>query len=612
MQVRSTRRSHPGRRFARSLLACAAFLLALPLPAFATRVFVDPGHGGRYSGATYGGYREADINLWLAQDVRDVLVARGYETMMSRTTDTVMTTRDVPTWHWNDANEEYRYYADGRTGAYPIPYDDLQTRCDLANAWGADIFVSIHNNAGGSSARGTETYYNWDNETDALLSERLAEYIQGEMILSTGMVDRGFHDMGFYVVKWANMPGVLIEGGFMSNASDRALLLNPQFRRRMAEGIVNGIDRFMAENPFTPLYDRYGRRTRYGTAAAIALAGWAPGSSASLDFVDTDPDDDPPLPPPSEEPTDSEEPTPSPEPTPTPEPEPTPEPKTPTVLLASGTNWPDALAATPLAAKLDAPILLTRPSDLPTETAIALSELAPAEIVVLGGTGAISDAVVDQVASVTGRPANAIRRIAGIDRYETATLIAEEVGIPDNGKVMLVSGQSFPDALSAASYAAMTGRPILLTKRDWLPEPLPGYLASHAGEIEFAAVIGGAGVVSDIVVDALRNDGVDVARIYGKDRYETNLNVIRAYWDSSPIAPFVATGKDFPDALCAGVLAAEKGQPVMLTPGGSLGGLQREYLMRNEFHIEGFSIIGGQRLYPYSFEWVLQKALRRH
>lgn len=650
MQVRSTRRSHPGRRPARSLFArdasaraastvpplarddagvqpaaqamsrrsrllCSVLFalgtvlaLALPSHAFATRVFVDPGHGGRYSGATYGGYREANVNLWLAHDVYDVLVARGYESKMSRSTDTVMTTRDVPTWHWNDANSEYRYYADGRTGAYPIPYDDLQTRCDIANAWGADVFVSIHNNAAGSSARGTETYYNWDNETDALLSEKLAKYVQGEMILATGMPDRGYHDMGFYVVKWANMPGVLIEGGFMSNATDRALLLNPQFRRRMAEGIVNGIDRFMAEDPFKPLYPRYGGRTRYGTAAAIAMGGWAPdpAASASLEAVDTDPW----TPPASEEPTESEEPTDSVEPTPTPEPEP--DPLTPTVLLASGTNWPDALAATPLASKLDAPILLTRPSDLPTETADALRKLAPSQIIVLGGTGAVSDTVIAQVLQETGRPQESVRRIAGVDRYETAALIAEEVGVPDNGKVMLVSGQSFPDALSAASYAGIAQRPILLTKRDWLPSPLPAYFASHAGEIELAAVIGGTGVVSGLVTDALERGGIAAARISGPDRYATNLAVVRAYWDSSHFSPFVATGKDFPDALCAGVLAAKERQPVFLTPAGTLGGVQREYLMRNEFHLDGFTMIGGQRLYPESFEWVIRKALRRH
>nr|MDA3937561.1 N-acetylmuramoyl-L-alanine amidase [Actinomycetota bacterium] len=391
-------------------------LLLFPLTpmdiAVAEDIFIDPGHGGRYPGAYYAGVSEASVNLMVSLAVREELRERGHNTNMSRTTASFADPGDIATWHYWDPDGDdvhyVQYAADGRTGIYDyspdedsgaIPYDDLQKRCDMANAWGADLYVSIHANASSSSsARGLETYHNWDNTTDLLLSQELAQMVQQEIVLATGMPSRKVDDVGYYVIRWSNMPGILIETGFLSNPIDRSFLLNPTFRARMADGIANGIERFLATDPFQPMNERIMGGSRYGTAVAVANEGWPKGAD--------------------------------------------------TVLLASGENWPDSLASVPLSTKLDAPILLTQSSKLPTETAVALDALAPSRIVIVGGEVAITSDVASAAASAASlETSTGVTRIAGLSRYDTAAAIATTLGpVAD---VVIVSGETFPDAVSA-------------------------------------------------------------------------------------------------------------------------------------------------------------------
>jgi putative cell wall-binding protein len=133
--------------------------------------------------------------------------------------------------------------------------------------------------------------------------------------------------------------------------------------------------------------------------------------------------------------------------------------------VATGTAFPDALAAGSGAAVEGGPVLLTRPGALPATVAAELRRLAPAEIVVVGGTTAVSAAVAEQL-----RALGPVVRIAGADRFATAAAVARRVGIPGSGAVV-ATGLAFPDALSGAWYAARAGRPLLLVQRSCAPEP---------------------------------------------------------------------------------------------------------------------------------------------
>jgi N-acetylmuramoyl-L-alanine amidase/putative cell wall-binding protein len=547
-----------------ALIALVALLS--PSPASAASIFIDPGHGGRYPGAVYSGVEEQWANLLIALEARTELVARGHRVMLSRTGDYTIENGDRPTWHWDEASQTYYLYADGKTGVYSytpdggaVPYDDLQARCDAANEWGADVFISIHNNAGGSSARGTETFYNsWETDTDRILSRRLATYVQQGVVASAGTYNRRVADIGFYVIRWANMPSALVEVAFLSNPTERSWLQSSVFRRRAALGIADGIERYLAADPITPRETRIEGPDRYATAAEAARTAWPSGAE--------------------------------------------------TVIVASGEQWPDSLAAAPLSRKLDAPVLLSPAAGLASATAEAIASLGPERIVMLGGEQALASIVASEAAAAASIETTMVDRIAGEDRYETAARVADEVGTASR-RALIVSGEAFPDAVSASSYAARTGTPILLTRRSTLPSATAGFLEANAGSISGAIVVGGPAAVADSLVTGLRRT-VPISRVHGRDRYETNLQMVKTYWPSGPIRPFVATGTNFPDALVAGSIAGRAGQPVVLCGQKYLPMYTREWILHNTARIRSFTMMGGPQALSYLLEWEFAKARR--
>jgi putative cell wall-binding protein len=168
------------------------------------------------------------------------------------------------------------------------------------------------------------------------------------------------------------------------------------------------------------------------------------------------------------------------------------------VYLASGADYPDALAGAALAGHDGAPLLLTRPNALPSATAAQLRRLAPAEVVVLGGTVAVNDTVAQAAAAAAD---GSYRRIAGANRFETATKIAEEFRFAS--RALLASGQDFPDALVGAALAGRDGAPVLLTSASTLPAATAGYL--NKAVVNKVDVLGGAVSVSEKVLAAVRS-----------------------------------------------------------------------------------------------------------
>jgi len=174
-----------------------------------------------------------------------------------------------------------------------------------------------------------------------------------------------------------------------------------------------------------------------------------------------------------------------------------------TVFLATGTNFPDALAASSLAAAMKAPIMLTRPTDLPAETLVALKSYAPTRVVVVGGTNAVSDGVLSTVRTQLGLSAAATPRLAGTTRYQTAKKIIDwgrdTAGLAPDGidGMYLASGTNYPDALAGGVFAARylgRWRPLMLanptdTTLSTVPEvqmlvsenPLLGYVSAIGG-----------------------------------------------------------------------------------------------------------------------------------
>lgn len=194
------------------------------------------------------------------------------------------------------------------------------------------------------------------------------------------------------------------------------------------------------------------------------------------------------------------------------------------ILVANGYASADALAGAPLAFKLKAPIILssTDPS-VTTELNdyIMKTRAHGGNIVLLGGTGVINSTYSNAYTSMQKQ------RIGGVNRRETAVLIARELLGETTGKpVVVVNENAFVDAISIAPFAAKEGWPILLTSKDELSAETSDYL----DELKPSSilVIGSTGVVSEKVYKDLSNKtntGV-IARLGGLDRFETNAQVL--------------------------------------------------------------------------------------
>jgi len=178
-------------------------------------IVVDPGHGGSQKGAIGpSGLREKDVNLDIAVRLKRLLLNVGANPVLTREDDSTLA--------------------------------DLYTRPLLANQLGAALFISIHcnSNPGSSKLRGTETYYHMQNP----VSRSLAACIQHGVTRTAGTNDRGirsdsirFPRSGFAVLRGASVPAALVEVAYINNPDDEKLLSDPEFRQRVAEGILAGL-----------------------------------------------------------------------------------------------------------------------------------------------------------------------------------------------------------------------------------------------------------------------------------------------------------------------------------------------------------------------------------
>ena len=248
----------------------------------------------------------------------------------------------------------------------------------------------------------------------------------------------------------------------------------------------------------------------------------------------------------------------------------------PSVYIASGANFPDALSGAPVAGMKGVPLLLVAPTSLPAVVRAQLLRLAPSTIVILGSTGSVSQGVADQLAGLPGGPT--IVRYGGVDRYDTSAAIVDPArtapgqtanySAPVAG-VFVATGADFPDALSAAPLAGSRGWPLLLVRPDRIPGPVQQALA-HLNP-QAITILGGTGSVSkavqdQLVRDDLGGDASKLTRIAGVDRYATSAAISAQGYAGLPPAPvtYIATGTGFPDALSGAPLAAKKGVPLLL------------------------------------------------
>jgi N-acetylmuramoyl-L-alanine amidase len=170
--------------------------------------------------------------LNIALRLRTLLAQAGWNVLLTRDTDIDPVTPELLT----------AFSGDGRPNASDRAY--LQTRCDVANASNARMFISIHvNYADAPSVHGTTFYYSKAEDVP------LAQALERGLIPVAGTQDDGVVKSNLYVTKHSSMPAVLIETGFISNPGDVRLLGDPNFLQNVAAGIAAGVKSYAGALP---------------------------------------------------------------------------------------------------------------------------------------------------------------------------------------------------------------------------------------------------------------------------------------------------------------------------------------------------------------------------
>lgn len=194
-------------------------------PTRADLIVIDPGHGGTDPGSLNPSYglTEGALTLAISRKLAASLKKQGWNVTLTRDGD-----YDVGDPNGTDKEE-------------------LQARCDVANASGARLFISIHINSSVSSAPNGVTTYYWHTQ-----DRDLAQSVQNDMVAVMGIADDGVKRNNFYVIHHTAMPSILVEAAYLSNPHDATLLSQPAFLDKIAEGIARGIGDFTG-GPLSPV-----------------------------------------------------------------------------------------------------------------------------------------------------------------------------------------------------------------------------------------------------------------------------------------------------------------------------------------------------------------------
>ena len=198
---------------------------------YSKTIFLDPGHGGRDSGAYYYNVAEKDLNMQVYRKLRKKLEELDYKVLTSRDSD--------------------------------IDVDFVTERSRMVNKTNSDIFISIHFNATGSAysrASGIQTYsYSddpdypskinpyWHNHPDRMSeSKRLAAAIHSSLLAETGAKDAGLLERSFAVLRETAKPAVLLELGYIDNFAENQQIRDSHYQDKLVAGIVKGIQKYYA------------------------------------------------------------------------------------------------------------------------------------------------------------------------------------------------------------------------------------------------------------------------------------------------------------------------------------------------------------------------------
>lgn len=198
-------------------------------------VIIDPGHGGIDGGVSRGeDLLEKDVNLKIAKQLKRVLLKKGYGVKMTRETD-----KDVSDLLPNGPDTRHRR--------------DVHARAKYINESDGDLFVSIHvNSCEDPYTRGAITFFAADNPQGEILAKVIQNHLN-KVTKAEPQTGEYFHENArtgdFYLLLNTEIPGVIIEVGFITSPGDKKLLATDSYRKKLAEAICEGIESYLAYPP---------------------------------------------------------------------------------------------------------------------------------------------------------------------------------------------------------------------------------------------------------------------------------------------------------------------------------------------------------------------------
>lgn len=198
------------------------------MPLSGKTIVIDPGHGGPDGGAVgKDNTEEKGISLTVAKKLQSYLQQSGALVYLTREEDKDLAADDTTGLSWRKA-------------------EDIRNRMEFIHDKNADFFITVHLNALPSTKwSGAQTFYypKFDE------SRHLAKMVQAEIIRNLENTTRSpLAINGMYLLKHAEIPGALVEIGFLSNETERELLKQEDYQQKMAASIYEGILRFATED----------------------------------------------------------------------------------------------------------------------------------------------------------------------------------------------------------------------------------------------------------------------------------------------------------------------------------------------------------------------------
>lgn len=259
-------------------------------------------------------------------------------------------------------------------------------------------------------------------------------------------------------------------------------------------------------------------------------------------------------------------------------------------ILASGQKVHDALTSGGIAAKLKAPLLLTKKDTLPNVVMDELKRLKVKRVIFVGGEQSISKSLENQLAKTFK-----VQRVSGKDRYETSIKLAEELNKGSKQENIIVNANTV-DALSAGPVAAKLNRSIILTDGKNLPEGSKSVVDINSSS---NIMIGGT--------DSMNIKGLKGDRISGINRYETSTKIAEKYYQGNNDKVVLANGTNYIDALSAINLVLSKKAPVLLAKTDALDASVSKYLEKNA---KGAYLLGGEDSISASLSKNIEKTIK--